>query len=60
MLPKLRKFAFKLVLWLAVSDMMFAVANLMGDPKHGSALCYVQVRPAACTRTLDDTMPCFV
>ena len=42
-LPSLRKFAFKLVLWLAVSDLMFSFANLLGDPTDGSARCYLQV-----------------
>ena len=42
LLPKLRKFSFKLVFWLAVSDLGFSFACMLGDPDDGSVRCYTQ------------------
>lgn len=39
---RLRNFAFSLVLWLAVCDLMFSIANVMGSPPDGSGLCFIQ------------------
>ncbi|KAG6555569.1 hypothetical protein Mapa_002804 [Marchantia paleacea] len=38
---ELRKFSFKLVFYLSLSDMLCSLFNLLGDPREGF-LCYVQ------------------
>lgn len=38
---ELRKFSFQLVFYLSLSDLLFSISNLLGDPGKGF-LCYVQ------------------
>ena len=41
--PKLREFAFTLVVWLAIADIGTDLAYFLGDRESGSALCTLQV-----------------
>ena len=40
--PQLRKFAFRLVFFLSISDVGASVSSFFGNPTSCSALCYVQ------------------
>uniref|UniRef100_A0A7S2TMP9 G-protein coupled receptors family 2 profile 2 domain-containing protein n=1 Tax=Lotharella oceanica TaxID=641309 RepID=A0A7S2TMP9_9EUKA len=40
--PQLRSFVFQLVVWISASDIMYSIANAIGNPSDGSAACYTQ------------------
>lgn len=40
--PSLRKFAFRLVFFLSLSDVFSSISSFFGDPPTCSALCYIQ------------------
>lgn len=42
MFPRLRIFSYTLVFWLAFSELMFAISNMMGQDEDGSNVCMAQ------------------
>lgn len=40
--PDLRTFVFQLVVWISASDIVYSIANGIGNPRDGTDACYVQ------------------
>lgn len=40
--PELRSFIFQIVVWISASDMIYSLANALGNPSDGTDACYAQ------------------